>query len=111
MRTPAGFECHHFYGDYYRGREREECRLLQFSQPPQPWTADLCETCPVPGILRANACKNMQLNAEVTRLVFDLFKRRVRISAFCDKTQRAVAQPEIGCGECHPLPPIFEVKK
>jgi hypothetical protein len=111
MRTPAGFECPHFYGDYHRGRDREVCRLLEGSQPQQDWVPSLCETCPVPGILRANACKHMRLNAEVTRSVFDLFQRRVRVSASCEKTSRDVAQPEIGCGECHPLPPIFEVKE
>ena len=111
MRTPAGFECPHFYGDYYRGRDREECRLLEASQPPQTWTADLCETCPVPSILRANACKHMRLNAEVTRSVFNLFRRRVHVTTFCEKSNHPVAQPEIGCGECHPLPPIFEKKE
>ncbi len=106
MRTPAGSECPHFYGDYHRGREREECRLL-----PDNWSADLCATCPVPGIVRANACKDMRLDASVTRTVFNLFQRRVEIRAYCEKTNRDVAQPEIGCGECHPLPPIFEVKE
>jgi hypothetical protein len=32
MRTPAGTECKYFYGDYYRGRSQEECRLLAASQ-------------------------------------------------------------------------------
>lgn len=111
MRTPTGIECPHFYGDYYRGRDHEECRLLEASQPSQLWSPDLCQTCPVSGILRANACTHMRLNAEVTRSVFDLFQRRVKITAFCEKTSRPVAQPEIGCGDCHPLPPIFEVKE
>ena len=29
MKTPAGKECKFFYGDYYRGRQHEECRLLK----------------------------------------------------------------------------------
>lgn len=106
MRTPAGSECPHFYGDYHRGRQREECRLLYTA-----WSPDLCKTCPVPSIIRANACKHMQLNAEVTRSVFDLFQKRVQITASCHKSNRPVDKPEIGCGECHPLPPIFEVKE
>ena len=106
MKTPAGIECPHFYGDYHRGRDHEECRLL-----PQSWHVELCKTCPVPGILRANSCENMRLDAKATRLVFDLFKRKVYVSAFCEKTQKVVKNPEIGCGECHPLPPIFEVKE
>lgn len=111
MRTPAGIECPHFYGDYHRGRDREECRLLQSSEPPQIWKPSLCKTCPVPGILRANACQDMRLNAQVTRSPFDLFQRRVQVTAWCEKTFRSVEKPEIGCGECHPLPPIFEVNK
>ena len=111
MQTPTGIECKHFYGDYHRGREIEECRLLKSSEPPQTWFAALCETCPVPEILRANSCENMQLNAQVTRSIFDAFQRRVKITAFCEKTGKNVAKPEIGCGQCHPLPPIFEVRE
>jgi len=111
MRTPAGRECPYFYGDYYRGRSHEECRLLKAADSPQDWNAELCETCPVPNIARANSCQKMRLSARVTRSVFDVFQRRVHISAFCEKTQRKVKNPEIGCGECHRLPPIFEGKE
>ncbi|PKN90957.1 MAG: hypothetical protein CVU44_21870 [Chloroflexi bacterium HGW-Chloroflexi-6] len=109
MKTPAGKECRYFYGDYFRGRTVEECRLL--SAPGQKWTADLCKTCPVPGIVSANACENMTLRASVGRPVTAVFQRRVQVTAYCQKTNRAVAEPHIGCGECHPIPPIFEVKK
>jgi len=109
MRTPAGFECKYFYGDYYRGRSVEECRLLQASGP--KWTPDLCKTCPVPGITRANACEYLQIRAVVNRPVAAIFMRRVSISAYCDKSKRNVSEPQIGCGECHPINPIFEVKK
>ena len=107
MRTPFGQECHYFYGDYYRGRNHEECRLLENARPPQKWSPDLCATCPVPGILRANACEHMQLSAEVFRPFF-IFKPRVRVTAYCTKTQQAVAEPHIGCGECHKLPDVFK---
>ena len=105
MKTPAGIECAHFYGDYHRGRNHEECRLLS------NWHAELCDTCPVPDILRANSCENMRLNAEITRSIFTLFQKRVEVSSCCEKTNRVVENPKIGCGECHPLPPIFEVKE
>ncbi|MCP4138960.1 MAG: hypothetical protein GY755_01495 [Chloroflexi bacterium] len=105
MKTPAGIECAQFYGDYYRGRSHEECRLLP------NWQAELCNTCPVPDILRANSCENMHLNAEVNRSIFTLFQKRVEVSTFCEKKKRVVDNPKIGCGECHPLPPIFEVKE
>lgn len=107
MRTPSGIDCPHFYGDYFRGRSVEECRLLKAAG--QTWTPDLCKTCPVPGITRANACEHLQLHPTVARPLSAMFLRRVQIHAFCAKTNRAVKEPHIGCGECHPLPPIFNV--
>ncbi len=66
MRTPAGTECKFFFGDYYRGRNREECRLIGNAPTPRHWTPDLCKTCPVPGIQRANACEHMELTGQVS---------------------------------------------
>ena len=109
MRTPAGKECKYFYGNYFRGRNVEECRLLKASG--LEWAASLCSTCPVPAILQANACEFLQLHPAVTRPLDAFFQRRVQVTAYCEKTNRSVAEPQIGCGECHPLPPIFEVKK
>ncbi len=59
MRTPAGKECKYFYGNYFRGRNTEECRLLRESE--QTWTSSLCATCPVPDVMRANACEFLRL--------------------------------------------------
>lgn len=109
MKTPAGNECPYFYGDYFRGRSLEECRLL--TNTGEKWTADLCKTCPVSGIARANACENLTLRASVGRPLSAVFQRRVQVTAYCQKTNRAVAEPHIGCGECHPIPPIFDIKK
>jgi hypothetical protein len=106
MKTPAGSECKYFYGDYYRGRSHEECRLLGAS-----WKRTLCSTCPVPSIDRANACEFMRLRGEVTRPIAAAFQPRVRVTAFCEKTDRSGFDPHIGCGECHPFPTQFEVKK
>jgi hypothetical protein len=110
MKTPAGIECKFFYGDYYRGRNHEECRLIGNVNPPHHWTRDLCQKCPVPGILRANACEFMKLNAQVTGLPFG-FMRKVKVSAYCTFSQQNVAEPQIGCGKCHPLPDVFAENK
>lgn len=109
MKTPAGHECPHFYGDYFRGKNIEECRLLKAQG--QAWTRDLCKTCPVPEIARANSCQHLKLNAIVTRPFFALFQKRVQVNPFCEKTKRDVVEPQIGCGECHALPFKFEVKE
>jgi hypothetical protein len=106
MKTPAGTECKYFYGDYYRGRDREECRLLG-----TVWTKDLCRTCPVPAIGRANACEYMTLVGEVHRPLGAAFQKRVKVTALCEKTEKSGFDPYIGCGVCHPVPPIFEIKK
>ncbi len=106
MQTPAGKECSYFFGDYYRGREREECRLLSEAKPAQQWAPDLCHTCPVPEILNANSCTNLLLSPEVIR-PFPFLKREIKIRARCIKSNQAVKEPQIGCGQCHPLPDIF----
>ena len=108
MRTPAGKECKYFYGDYFRGRSLEECRLLQAAG--QRWSADLCRTCSVPVILQANACEFLQLRGAVIRPFSAFLQRRVQVSAYCEKVNRLVTEPQIGCGECHPLPPEFRKK-
>ena len=106
MKTPAGSECPYFYGNYYRGREQEECRLIGDAPAPRNWHAGLCSKCPVPGIILANECPNMILHAEVRNLLFGL-RKEIEVKAHCKKTNREVDVPEIGCGECHPIPDIF----
>jgi hypothetical protein len=71
---------------------------------------DLCWTCPVPAIARANSCEFMKLRAIVVRPLAALFQRRVQVTAYCEKTKRAVPEPQVGCGECHTLPFKIEVK-
>jgi len=107
MRPPAGKECRYFYGDYFRGRDHEECRLLLSASPALPWKPSLCSTCPVPEIQLANACQFMELIPRLTRH-FPFLNQTVDIRAFCAKTHRSGFDPHIGCGECHPLPAIFE---
>lgn len=107
MRTPAGNECAYFYGNYYRGRRDEHCRLLHVSG--ERWAAALCQTCPVPSILQANACEFLTLRATVNRPMGAFLRRRVAVSAHCEKTSRRVSEPHVGCGECHPLPSGFPV--
>jgi len=108
MKTPAGKECPHFYGDYFRGRNAEECRLLNVTG--QNWTRDLCSTCPVPEISQANACEFMQLRAKIGRPLSSAFMRRMQVQAYCEKSNKGVKEPHVGCGECHSLPFKFEVK-
>jgi len=100
MRTPWGFDCHYFYGDYYRGRKREECRLIGPQSAQQHWDPRLCRNCPVPGILRANACPNLILSARVDRQLLGIIKT-MKVNATCTLSQAQVSEPHIGCGKCH----------
>lgn len=104
MHTPDGKECRYFYGDYYRGREHEECRLLKDSA--LPWKPVLCETCPVPEILLSNACNHMVLEPKLIR-PFPYFRQQVEVRSYCLQSKRGNFDPHIGCGQCHPLPPVF----
>jgi len=106
LKTPYGAECSFFYGNYYRGKSDEECRLLIDQKG--KWNSSLCKTCPMPGIQRANSCKFMRFRAEITRKPLSLFQAKVEINAFCEKTSRVVESPHVGCGECHPNLEIFE---
>jgi hypothetical protein len=106
MRTPAGSECRYFYGDYFRGRQHEECRLLASATPPLPWRPELCSTCPVPGILMANACPNLVLEPSLRR-PFPFLKQQVQVRPYCTQSKTGGFDPYVGCGECHRLPEIF----
>jgi len=99
MRTPAGVECRYYYADFHRGRDRQECRLIGQSRDSEPWTPDFCAKCPVPGILRANGCPDMLLEARVVKRLGLI--RRLEVRAYCTYKVCDVPEPMIGCGECH----------
>jgi hypothetical protein len=102
MRTPAGFECEFFHGDYFRGRNVEACRLIERNPRSERWTRGLCKDCPVPRVLRANSCKHLRLEATVIKTLLGL-GRKVQVHAYCTKSLQDVAEPEVGCGQCHSL--------
>lgn len=100
MKTPAGFECKFFYADYYRGRNKEECRLINSNPASEKWTPGLCRDCPVPKIVQANACPHLVLEAKVAKTWAGL-GRKVVVGAVCTKSLQEVAVPQVGCGQCH----------
>ncbi len=113
MITPAGQECRYYYEDYYRGRERQECRLIARNPRSEPWRPELCRACPVPGILRANACPHMALEAQVEKRLLGL-RRQVTVEAVCAKYLESGFDPYVGCGHCHEERPgatIFELEE
>ena len=104
MRTPAGFDCKYFYSDYFRGRNKEECRLIGGNAASEKWTRGCCAQCRVPRILWANACANLVLEARVAKTWLGL-RHKVVVTALCTQSHQPVAEPEIGCGHCHEQTP------
>jgi hypothetical protein len=107
MKTPFGHECQFYYADFNRGRSQQECRLIAAARQSEPWQPVLCQTCPVPGILRANACPNLILHGQVVKKWFG-FKIVLAVAAECRLTGQAVAEPHVGCGQCHQPPPGWQ---
>ena len=106
MRTPAGSECPYYYEDFYRGRDQQECRLIDRTPNGGTWEPKLCASCPVPRISMANACPHLVLEARVTSGFLGMGKH-VDVSAMCTQTLGDVREPQIGCGQCHlHLPPL-----
>lgn len=90
--------CRYFYGDYHRGSNREECRLLGASPENQiPWKRSHCDTCPVPEILIASNSRDLLLEAAVRRR---LLRERVEITfAICAKHMLELENP-LHCPQC-----------
>lgn len=102
MKTPYGQECKFYYADFFRGNNTEECRLLENNPETERWFPALCQTCPVPEILRANQCPHLHLYARVGKTMFGLSKR-VEVEGFCDVSFSDVRDPRVGCGQCHEI--------
>ena len=110
MRTPYGQDCKFYYADFHRGRNEQVCRLAEANPASETWQPDVCRGCPVPEILRANACEHLMLTGRVVK-GFLGFGRKLVVEASCTKTKRAVSEPHIGCGECHgdlPFAALFD---
>jgi len=111
LKTPYGKECKFFYGDYFRGRNFEECRLLNQPGQKRQWQRSLCKDCPVPDILRANACPHMVISGSINKR-FLLLGTSVKVHAYCLKSKDIVKNPKTGCGQCHEeLTEIFQVSE
>lgn len=99
MKTPAGRECKHYYEDFFRGRNVQECRLAKKNPESLWWEPRDCESCPIPDILNANASRNMELTLKIER-IFWRFGRRNKVTAHCLKHDIPIADPYVGCPKC-----------
>jgi len=99
MRTPAGKECPHYYEDFHRGRDIQECRLVKANPDSAPWRPKDCFRCPVPDILRANASEDLRLQLTIRPVLLG-FVRQMRVDAWCDKHDVTIENPYVGCLIC-----------
>jgi hypothetical protein len=66
--TNQPVNCRYFYGDYFRGKNKEACRLIEGNpKNERPWRRKLCDSCPVPALLIASNSRDLLLEAEVKR--------------------------------------------
>lgn len=112
MKTPAGQECKFYYADFHRGRNRQECRLLQGAPHSPAWRPSDCAQCQVPQILGHNASPYLELTGKVKLGVLGL-RRRMEVSARCSKHNLPLKDPHIGCPMCaaeqlSPLEGLFD---
>lgn len=98
MRTPAGVECRHYYEDFNRGRQIQECRLVKANRASLPWRPADCGGCAVPTILRANAGRPLRVELRIVKRWG--FLRGRRIDAYCLKHEIEVPANEAGCPRC-----------
>lgn len=96
MRTPAGQECPHYYEDFNRGRDIQECRLVKANPQSLRWGPKDCAGCPVPEILRANASSHLRLTLTIRGALLG-FVRRKQVTAFCTKHNTPIPDPYTGC--------------
>lgn len=100
MRTPAGKDCRHYYEDFHRGRDVQECRLIKENVDSLPWRPVDCSKCPVPEILNANASPNLDLTVTVKTKLLG-FGRQLTVSATCARHKILIEDPYIGCKSCN----------
>jgi hypothetical protein len=91
-------DCPYFFADYHRGRDLEKCRLIERNRAnKRPWRRPLCDSCPVPDILRRSTCHHLALEAEVVRKLGVM--ERVQVYAICTEHVQELADPK-RCPQC-----------
>lgn len=96
MRTPAGKECRHYHEDFHRGREIQQCRLIQGNPESMRWRPRDCSQCPVPDILNANANPQLRLELAVRPRVLGL-GRQLDLRAWCRGDEIPIEEAYTGC--------------
>lgn len=100
MRTPASKECAHYHEDFHRGRNVQECRLVNQNPESLRWKSSDCKLCPIPDILNANASSNLELTLTIKPKFIGL-GRQIEVKASCVKHRIPIGDPYVGCPKCN----------
>ncbi len=100
MQTPVGKECRHYYEDFHRGRNIQECRLVKQNRRSLPWRPSDCAKCPVPDILNANASPLLELTLIISSR-FLSFWRQLEVTAICNGKPIPLHEAYTGCDQDH----------
>jgi hypothetical protein len=95
MKTPDGRDCKHYYEDYHRGRDVQECRLVKGNPDSETWHPSDCSKCPIPDILLANADPDMELTLTIKR-GFLGFGRKLDVTAKSRIDGTVIEDPYVG---------------
>jgi hypothetical protein len=96
MPEKSNPNCRFFYQDYHRGKETTECRLPK-SRDTLRWERGVCDSCPVPGILRETNCAHLALEGTIRKRF--PFGARMEVFAVC--TKHMIQLKEAGhCAQC-----------
>jgi hypothetical protein len=96
MNKPVN--CRYFYGDYFRGKEKEDCRLLAASPGnSRQWKRSHCANCPVPALIIASNCRDLLLEAKIER---KFLSEKVEVTfAVCARHMIELSDPNF-CSKC-----------
>ena len=100
MKTPAGIECKHYYEDFHRGHNVQECRLIKQNRDSLPWHPGDCLKCPVPALLNANASPYLELKVTIKPRFLGM-KRQPIVTATCTKHHTDIDDAFVGCSKCN----------
>jgi len=108
MRTPAGKECIHYHEDFHRGRNVQECRLINENPDSLRWKILDCARCHVPEILDANASQYLSLKLTIKPKILGL-GRQIEVVASCIKHRISIDDPYVGCPKCNAERPGLDI--
>ncbi len=93
---PPRIDCRYYHEDYHRGRDVKECRLPK-GRNSAPWNPNVCNSCPVPDILRTANSLHLALEGTIKHRL--LLGDRMEVFAICIRHRRQLDNARL-CPDC-----------